>query len=225
MEALQRARASHPDCEIIVIDNASIDNTVGVVRNFFSAVEIFANPGNPGFAAAVNQGAAISNGRMLLLLNPDTIVHEDFFSTLDAFIERTPQAGIIGCNMLDHLGSHQPSCWKNASIWTALLEAVLPYNLSSRLVTDNPVQASEVDMVSGGCMCIRKEIFEALKGFDERFFMYYEDSDFCLRAKESGCKIFFLPDPRVRRSRARANSPGSTPEWPLRPWSGTKRAI
>ncbi|MBI1803898.1 MAG: glycosyltransferase family 2 protein [Ignavibacteriae bacterium] len=183
--------------EIVIVDNASEDVTLENIRRQFPHVRLVENGKNLGFAAAVNQGAALASGTTLLLLNPDTIVQKDFFSTLHSFIDRTPEAAIVGCNMLDGRGAHQPSCWKRPNVWRALLEAALPYTVSVHLVTDNPDRVRQVEMVSGGCMAVRKEVFEALGRFDEQFFLYYEDADFCLRAKRAGCEIFFLPDARV----------------------------
>lgn len=197
LESLRTSLAGRRDCEIIVIDNASTDETAEIIAGTFPSAKLSMNNKNVGFAAAVNQVATLSTGQTLLLLNPDTTMHQNFIPALFSFIDRTSEAAIIGCGMLDDHGAHQPSCWKRPNLRTAFLESALPHIISLRLVTDFSTRMREVDMVSGGCMAIRKKVFEDLGGFDERFFLYYEDADLCLRAKQSGHKIFFLPDAKV----------------------------
>ena len=96
--------------------------------------------------------------------------------------------------MVDPAGNPQASCWKSPSLFLLFLESFLPYSVSLPLITELPDTAREVDMVSGGSMIVRREIFTELGGFDERFFLYYEDTDLCLRARRAQHRIWYLPD-------------------------------
>jgi GT2 family glycosyltransferase len=95
--------------------------------------------------------------------------------------------------MVGEQGNHQASCWHDPSLTTVFCEMFLPYNLSLSLVTEKPLITKEVDMVSGGCMAVQREVFRDLNGFDERFFMFYEDADLCLRARKAGFKVYHTP--------------------------------
>jgi GT2 family glycosyltransferase len=127
----------------------------------------------------------------LLFLNPDAILPDVFFEELADFFRTHPEASVVGFTLADANGVPQRSCWKKPSLKTVLLESFLPYQASLRLVTQNIARTGEVEMVSGACMAVRKETFQFLGGFDERYFMYYEDADLCLRARASGFGVYF----------------------------------
>ena len=179
--------------EVIVVDNASTDGTVEAVRRKFASVTVLENKNNIGFAAALNQGAAVAKGTFLLLLNPDTVLHEGFLHQLHECFKSSPNAAIVGCNLVDGNGNHLPSCWYDPSLKTVFYEMFLPHKMALELVTENPATDQRVDMVSGACMVIRREVFQQLNGFDTRFFMYYEDADFCLRARQAGYNVYYYP--------------------------------
>ncbi len=185
---------NHHDIELIVVDNASTDSTSQIIKNKFPNITLIQNRKNIGFAAAVNQAAILSKSDYLLLLNPDTTLESNFFNKLLISIEGKSDLLIIGFKLVGVNGEHQPTCWKTPSLKTLLSEMFLPYKLSLQLVTENKHSLSEVDSVSGACMLLKREVFEKLQGFDERFFMYLEDIDFCLRARKSGYKVFINPD-------------------------------
>lgn len=197
LRSIQSAGKGSPAFEIIIVDNASTDTTREIIRGQFPGVALIANNNNPGFAAAVNKGAEAAKGKYLLLLNPDTAVPENFLQRLPDFLQSNSQASVVGVNLVDAKGNHQPSCWKTPGLFTVLSEMFLPYKMSLGLVTDNPALRSEVSMVSGACMAIRKELFDRLHGFDAEYFMYYEDADFCFRARKEGYKIFYNPEIKV----------------------------
>ncbi|MBI3766486.1 MAG: glycosyltransferase family 2 protein [Ignavibacteriales bacterium] len=184
---------THVPFEVIAIDNASRDETVVRIRAAFPNVVLLENKVNVGFGAAVNQGFARSRGKIVLFLNPDTVLQNNLLNDLVSFFETHPVAAIVGPKVVDQLGLHHPSCWKTPSLMTVACESFLPYRLSLALTTTCPSQTEEVPMVSGACLAVRREVFERLKGFDERFFLYYEDADFCLRARLLGYHIYFFP--------------------------------
>ncbi len=183
--------AEGSEVEIILVDNASPDETKKIIKERFAQLHLIENKTNAGFAAAVNQGAQVANGGYLLLLNPDTKVEKKFFQKVSDFVQANKLAAVTGCNLVDDRGKHQASCWKKPTLGTTLLEMFLPYELSLQMITEDPVLTSEVGMVSGACMAIRRDLFDRLKGFDPQFFMYYEDSDFCYRTRKEGFHIFF----------------------------------
>jgi GT2 family glycosyltransferase len=186
-----------PVFEIILIDNASTDATRQIIRTQFPDVILIENKKNTGFATAVNQGAESSKGKYLLFFNPDAVASEKFLRRLFEYLQSDSQASIVGVNLVDTNGKHQPSCWKTPGLFTLLPEMFLPYKLSLEFVTDNPTLRTEVKMVSGACMVIRREVFDRLHGFDTEYFMYYEDADICFRARKEGYKVFFNPEINV----------------------------
>ena len=192
--------------EIILIDNASTDSTVEIVRKLFPDVSLKVNIENVGFAAAVNQAASCSNGEYILLLNPDTIIKENFIEKIFSFIQNTPDASIVGVKLVDENNEHYPSAWKKISLITIFTEMFFPYELSIKLVTEIPDKPSHVQNVSGACMLIRRDVFEKLNGFDTRFFLYFEEIDFCMRATQKGYKVYYNPDIEVRHFIAKSSS-------------------
>lgn len=195
--------------EVVVVDNASTDETMAIVQKEFPEAVTIANERNVGFASAVNQGAARAQCDRLILLNPDSKLQPGFFAALNSFAASQPGAGIAGGALLGSDGQRQPSCWKTPSLWTALLESALPYGVSLPFVTDMPDRTREVETVSGACMIVRKQDFLGFGSFDTRFFMYYEDLDLCMRARLQGMKVFFISGASVvHHSRKSTESAG-----------------
>jgi GT2 family glycosyltransferase len=136
-------------------------------------------------------------------------VEEKFFTKLSDFLAATPQASIAGFRLVDANGERQPSCWKKPTLGRTVLEMFLPYEVSIHMITENPIHTSEVDMVSGACMAIKRDLFDRLKGLDSQFFMYYEDADFCYRTRDAGFHIYCLPTISVYH---RISGSGGIPE-------------
>lgn len=192
--------------EIIIIDNASDDGSVELIREEFHEVNLVASKTNLGFGKANNLGFQMASGKYLFILNPDTLVQEDTLEKLVAFFERTPDAGIIGCKILNPDGTLQLNCRRGfPSPWTSFckvsgLSSIFPksrlfarYNLTYL----NEDETSEVDALSGSCMLLRKDVYEKIGGFDEQFFMYGEDLDLCFRVQKAGYKVFYVPDTKI----------------------------
>lgn len=187
--------------EIIVIDNASDDGSVEMLREKFPEVKLIANEKNLGFGKANNIGFKEANGKYILLINPDTLVAEDTFIKLIEFFETHPDAGMVGCKILNPDGTLQLACRRSfPGPWTSFtkvtgLSSLFPksrlfakYNLT--YLDEN--QTYEVDAISGSFMMIRKEVYEKVGGFDEQFFMYGEDLDLCYRIQKAGYKIYYV---------------------------------
>jgi GT2 family glycosyltransferase len=192
--------------EVFVVDNASDDGSVELVQKNFPQVHLIANTGNVGFAKANNQALARSSGKYILLLNPDTLVQEDTFSSLIDFFEHHPDAGMVGCKILNPDGTLQLPCRRSfPTPWTAFtktfgLSSLFPnsklfarYNLTYL----DPDKWYEVDAVSGSFMMITREVYEAVGGLDETFFMYGEDLDWCFRVQRSGRKVYYVPSTSI----------------------------
>ncbi len=186
-----------PWTEVIVVDNASMDDTVQVVATEFPQTHLIVNKINLGFGVAVNQAARLATGNHLFFLNPDTIVPRDVPIQLSSFRARIGDVDIVGCTLVDCNGRPQPSCWRNPSLLTVSAEMFLPYKLSLYLITEQRKITGRVQLVSGAAMVIRRRLFEELNGFDEQFFMFYEDFDICYRARNAGASIYFLSDVNI----------------------------
>jgi len=188
--------------EIILIDNASSDGSVKDIREKFPYVKVIANKENIGFGKANNQGLEISNGKFIILINPDTIVREDTFSKLIEFIEANKEVGMTTCKVLNPDGTLQLACRRSfPGPWTSFtkitgLSNLFPtskffskYNLT--YLDEN--KANEVDAISGSFMMFTREVYEKIGGFDPQFFMYGEDLDLCYRVQSAGYKVFYTP--------------------------------
>jgi GT2 family glycosyltransferase len=187
--------------EIIIVDNASDDGSVELIREKFPSVKLIANTENLGFGKANNQALVIAEGKYLLLINPDTIVSEDTFDKMIRFFKDNSGAGLAGCKILNPDGSLQLACRRSfPGPWTSFckvtgLSNLFPKNkLFARynLTYLNENQTYEVDAISGSFMMMRKETYDKVGGFDEEFFMYGEDLDLCYRIQQAGFKVFYV---------------------------------
>lgn len=192
-------------CEIIVVDNASTDGSAEMVRTAFPHVRLMALPENVGFARANNLGFAHAQGRYFLLLNPDTWLPPGALDEMTALMDRMPDVGILGPRLLNADGSLQPSC----SRFPTLLNIALDCWGVSRIAPRNRVlarfkmtwwahdTARDVDQPSGACLLVRREAWDDAGPLDERFFMYFEEVDFCWRVRQAGWRIRFTPMPQI----------------------------
>jgi N-acetylglucosaminyl-diphospho-decaprenol L-rhamnosyltransferase len=188
-----------------VVDSASSDGSVVMVEEGFPQVRLIANSENVGFTVGNNQGIAVSRGRYVLLLNPDTEVVDDALATMVEYMDNHPQVGVLGPQLLNPDGSIQSSRRRFPTLATAFLEStvlqqwfpnnrvVRHYSMTDR--SDDEVQ--EVDWVTGACLLARREAIEEVGLLDEGFFMYSEELDWCRRIKGQGWKVVYLPTARV----------------------------
>lgn len=191
--------------EIIVVDNASTDGSVEMVRREFPQVVLIENSGNRGFAAANNQGIAVAKGRYVLLLNSDTIVLDNAIAKSVAFADANPEAAVAGCRVLNSDRTLQRTCFMFPSILNMLLSSSYLYKLfpkstffgRERMTWWDRNDVREVDAVTGCFMLVKREAVEQVGLMDERFFMYGEETDWCYRFKQAGWKMVFTPDAEI----------------------------
>jgi GT2 family glycosyltransferase len=188
--------------EVIVVDNNSSDHSKEMLKKDFSQVRVIENKRNLGFSAGCNQGIKQSQGRYILLLNPDTELTTGGFEKMIDFMDSKPEIGICGPKMMDQEGNLQfscrsfPSCLTAVSSSQSILNRIFPENfLSQRYLLKNQdhSQIREVDWVSGSCLLAKRELLEKVGLLDERFYMYVEDVDLCYRAKMAGFSVFYVP--------------------------------
>jgi hypothetical protein len=188
--------------EVIVLDNASTDGSAEMVRERFPGVTLLRSGENVGFARGYNRAIGAARSRHVLALNPDTVVCPGALGRLVSFMDAQPDAGAAGPRLLNSDGSLQYSCRHFPTPMAAILRNTFlgrlrPRNHHTRsyLMADwDHGTAQPVDWVSGAALCLRREAWEQVGGFDEGFFMYAEDMDWCLRAQQSGWKVYYVPD-------------------------------
>lgn len=191
--------------EVLVIDNASNDGSVEMVKKKFPQVILIENTENRGFAAANNQGIAIAEGRYVLLLNSDTVILNNAISKTVSFAESHPEAASLGCRVLNPDRSLQPTCFMFPSILNMLLATTFLYKLfpkskffgRERMTWWHRDNVKEVDVVTGCFVLVRREAIEQIGLMDEQFFMYAEETDWCYRFKQAGWKILFTPGTEI----------------------------
>jgi N-acetylglucosaminyl-diphospho-decaprenol L-rhamnosyltransferase len=189
--------------EVFVVDNGSGDDSVAAVRAAFPAVVVIEVGRNAGFGAANNLAIARATGEFVLLLNTDAFVRPGAVAALVGYLRDHPRTAVVGPRLLNADGSLQRSCYKfpspaRAFCEHALLTAAFPNN---RLLGDYrawPHDAErEVEFVIGACMLVRRSAIEQVGGFDERFFMYSEETDWCRRFRDAGWAVAFTPAAEV----------------------------
>ncbi|WP_433754342.1 glycosyltransferase family 2 protein [Paenibacillus amylolyticus] len=188
--------------EVIVVDNASRDDSVQAIREAYPQVHLIANQNNTGFAVANNQGMEVAKGRYILLLNSDTVVQPDTLHTMIYFMDRHPEIGASGCKVILPDGSLDKACKRgfptpSASFYYAFgISRLFPdrpkFN-QYQLGHLSPDDEYPVDCLVGAFMLVRRETIDQVGGLDETFFMYGEDIDWCYRIKEAGWGIFYYP--------------------------------
>ncbi len=200
------------NCEIVIVDNASRDETVQRVEEFVAwhPVHLVANPENLGFAAAVNQGARESVGDVLLVLNPDAIAEPGAVKALLQCLETSGAVAVGGALLGDNGQPARGFAFRRLPTLISLLyEAMLvnrlwpgnPVNRRYRCLDADYSQQQEVEQPAGACLAITSAAWESAGGFDEQFFpVWFEDVDLCQRLLEHGGKIVYCPAARFRHS-------------------------
>lgn len=206
LKSLLKNRASAP-FEIIVVDNASTDDSVGEIISQFPAVRLVAMETNTGLTKGFNRGIDESRGRYILSLDNDTVVLPGSLDAMIEFLEQAPKAGACGVKLVYPDGTPQRTARRfphplNAFFGRrSLLTKIFPNNPVSRnyLMADfeGCANAYPVDTLSTACMLVRREVIDDVGAFDENFFVYWSDTDWCYRIKQAGWAIYSIPTATV----------------------------
>lgn len=189
--------------EVFVVDNASGDGSVEMVRDQFPWVHLLCNDRPLGFATNNNQVLRQGQGRYLVLLNDDMLLCNDALDRMVAFMDANHAVGAVGCRLLNRDGTLQRSCWRGfpspktllidlfyLSKWLPRLSWVRDFEASLQVTSES----IEVDYLLGACLMVRREVMDQVGLLDESFFMFLEETDWCYRIKKSGWRIYWAPD-------------------------------
>lgn len=191
--------------EIMVVDNASSDGTADSVQERFPEVRLIRNTKNVGFAMACNQALLLNRAEYVLFLNPDTKILPGAVRTLVEFMNKQPQAGAVGPILLNPDGSLQltgnaaPSL-RNIFSETFFLDRLFPRSPvwgAHKQSHRDRAGLMEVDWTMGACLMVRRSALEKVGPYDENFFLFFEETDLCLRLKKAGYKIFVIQEAKV----------------------------
>jgi GT2 family glycosyltransferase len=196
-----QADPSIPEYETFVVDNASTDNSVSIIKNQFPWVNLIENQENVGFARANNQALQKSSGKYLLLLNSDTELLPQALATLTKVLQSQPQIGAVGPRLLNTNGTLQPSCYPMLSpqreLWRLLFLDYLWRKASYPMNKWDLQKPHEVDVIMGACLLIRREVLDNIGLLDESYFMYTEEVDFCYRLQKARWELRWIPMAQV----------------------------
>lgn len=182
MQCLESLKHVKGNIEIIVVDNNSTDDSPKMVRNLFPNVKLIRNEKNYGFAKGNNIGIKESKGNFILFLNSDTKVIDKLFLEKLLKVAKEKEVGIVGAQLINENGQKQ-----NSAAW------ITP----SKIFYYTGNKPKEVDWVSGACFLIKRELIEKIGLFDENFFLYYEETDYCYRAKKNNYKVKIQPNAKI----------------------------
>lgn len=192
----------------IIIDNASVDGSADFCTAYSSEqVVLLRNSANLGFSSAVNQGVALSNGAWVMLLNPDTLVPAH--SLRDLLLEAqahtaSERVGVLGCLVLNPDGSEQRGCRRDIptpaktlahAIGLQYVFRSLQFNHTGRTL---PAEPQTVGAISGSCMLLSRQAYDDIAGFNEAYFLHFEDLDYCIRLHDAGWKVVFVPSISIK---------------------------
>ena len=179
--------------EIILVDNASSDDTIKTAKNLnLKNLKIIESQENLGFSKGCNLGAKNASGEYLLFLNSDTEIKDQGFVKMVDYLKKNEKVGILGGALKNENGKAQPSAGRFYNLLTLFLTMIGLERLG--FLRESPKGIKRVDWVSGASMMIKKKIFEKIGGFEKELFMYAEDMEFCYRANKKGFATYFYPE-------------------------------
>ncbi len=226
IEALQRQSIAN-QLEIIVVDNASRDNSIAQLRSFKEIqtchpervtpevkISILEAKTNLGYGAGNNLGAASARGEFLLIVNPDTALRPDALGKMVQFLKEHLDIGIVGPQLILPDGTIRDSyrtfpTVADIFIKRSFLRFFFPSRMRSYLQWDaSPYDTRDTDWIVGACLFLRRDFFQKLHGFDARFFLFFEDTDLCRRCWEVGKRVVYFPEAQADDSEHRLSSGG-----------------
>lgn len=187
--------------EIIIVDNNSGDDSVYLLRSDFPEITVIDNPANMGLASGVNTALAQAKGDYSLILNPDMIAIPGSVSALTSFMDKNPDVGVAGGKLISPNGKLQYSCYRFYTPLTIVYRRTFlgktktgKQAIANFLMKDfDHKSEKDVDWLMGACLMVRKEAYKEVGGMDERFFLYFEDVDWCRRFWEKGWRVSYVP--------------------------------
>ena len=198
--------------EYIIISNSPVEKHFEEkIKSLYPNTTVYQMPNNVGFSAACNKGAELSNGKYLFFLNPDTHFINDVISVLSKFHDRKPGFLISGPATYNHASKRIPSVKNHISFWFFIcwlfpfINSFLKNSLKGKAFTVH--QTMKIPVVNGHAMFIDAELHHLLGGFNEGYFMYWEENDICLNAYNNGYKTFFVDEARLIHSEGSSTSP------------------
>lgn len=203
--------------EIIVVDNASADDSVSLLRSDYPEITVIDMPRNVGFAGGVNAGIRAAKGNYYLILNPDMVALGGCLNELLRFMEEHPRVGVAGGQLLAPNGDRQTSCFRYYRPLTVvyrrtpLSRTAAGQRELSRFVMDDYDRTAPraVEWLQGSCLMVRARAVQEVGVMDERFFMYFEDVDWCRRFWEAGWQVMFVPQAQFSHFHQRSSERGS----------------
>lgn len=204
--------------EVIIVDNASSDQSVQIIKKKYPSVQVIQNTQNVGFSKANNQGIALAKGKFVLILNPDTILSSDTIEICSNFLKVHDDAGAVCVRMIDGSGKYLPESKRgNPTFKASFMKMTGIYKLfpHSRwfnayyLGDIGEFEVSEIEVMTGAFMFIRKEVLDQAGYFDEDFFMYGEDIDLSYRLRATGKNIYYLPTTSIIHFKGESTKKGS----------------
>jgi len=204
LDSINIVRSKMP-LEVFVVDNDSHDNTAESIKQNFSWVKLIASDKNLGFAKANNLAIKQATGDYILLLNPDTEIFTDTLERCLSFVASHADCGVMGCKMVYPNGQDQPSIRRLPNFWPILLMLLKLPKVFPNLKTIKNYLAEDfdytktqpVEQVMGAFMFMPKSAIEKVGLLDERFFVWFEEVDFCRRVWQAGLKVYYLADAKI----------------------------
>lgn len=192
------------DYEIIVADTCTQQDTIDLMRESFPDIKFFANKRNTGFGYLVNQGLAAAQGNFLFVINADIIIKDkQTVSEMINYLKSNPQVGVVGPRLINFDNSVQPSCFRFYQPMTIIYRRTFLNRFSfaqkhlNHFLMEDVVKTSqpvETDWLMGSCLMTKRSVFEEVGPLDtQRFWMYFEDVDWCWRVWEKGYKVIYYP--------------------------------
>ncbi|MCS6860300.1 MAG: glycosyltransferase family 2 protein [Abditibacteriales bacterium] len=198
------ASFQHITAEITVVDNASRDGSVEMMAREFPSVRLIRLSSKQGFTANHNLGLRGARGRYVCILNNDTLIRPGAFDRLVQFLDEHPECGVAAPMIFNPDGTAQPCCGPFVTLWSELSANILPARWVKRPVEHqirNPQSAIPnpcyPDWVGGVCLVARRAVWEKLGGLDEGFYIFFEETDFCRRARHAGWKVAHVLDAEI----------------------------
>ena len=217
-ECLRSIRFANPQLryEVVVVDNASGDGTPQMVREEFPEHVLIESSTNRGYAGGNNLGLAAAKGRHVMIMNPDIFVKDGALEKLVQYLDAHPDVGMVGAKLLSGDGSAQDSHYRFHELMTPVLRRTPlgrttwgSRKIDSFLMKDTqPVDPTEVDWLLGGAFIARREAVAEVGLLDERFFLYFDDVDWCRRFWEKGWKVVYLPHVSLTHLHQRQSAEG-----------------